>query len=228
MHPPNWRKYGFNSDAFSSINDEASAYWLGFLAADGSVGRWTMRLELATKDTHHVHAFAEWMECDAPIINVVNKGFASARLDINSVDLIRSLGAHGICRNKSTELFPPTTVPVHLIRHWARGLFDGDGHIGHYVTYKGARKENCRLVGSEHVIPWFAELVHTATGCPASAIVRRWKDRPGLTLVYSGRQRILAVCDWLYADHSIALQRKVDEIEFIRQWKSHATVSRKS
>ena len=232
------RLYEFNERAFESIADEQSAYWLGFLAADGSCGRWTTRLALAIKDADHVRLFADWIQTTAPIVvsdRALNgKTFSIATLDINSVALVRRLIGHGLVKQKSIHMQPPTTVPEHLIRHWARGIFDGDGHVGHYTSGR-YRKENCRLVGTADVIPWFAEQVKMATGCPAAAITKRHPDRPGLTLVYSGRQRILKVCDWMYEGATVSLRRKADEIEFIKNWKrpyiwkhDQATVSRKS
>ena len=64
---PDLKDYGYqnytikNPDLFSSINTEESAYWFGFLCADGHINKYnSIRLELSIKDKHMVFKFAKF------------------------------------------------------------------------------------------------------------------------------------------------------------------------
>src|SRR5436309_4936012 len=86
------RLYTLRADAFAAVDDEPTAYWLGFLFADGSVTRrGGVTLVLQERDTDHVRAFATFLGSDAPIASLTRQ--AGVRLNIHSVRLARDLRA---------------------------------------------------------------------------------------------------------------------------------------
>ena len=114
---------------FEIIDTEEKAYWLGFLYADGSVSSTDNRIELglAEKDLNHIEKFKEF-------IGIPNKisyrpQTKSYRYSFKSIPCKEDLIKHGCVPKKSLILKFPTEeqVPEHLIRHFIRGYFDGDG-----------------------------------------------------------------------------------------------------
>ena len=64
------RRYSHREDAFDRIGDEPTAYWLGFLFADGNLSsdraRRSVRLSLAERDEAHVEQFRRFLDCSSP------------------------------------------------------------------------------------------------------------------------------------------------------------------
>jgi len=118
---------------FNIIDTEEKAYWLGFLAADGSVSKKQLSLQLGEKDLEHLLKFKEFIGIDYKIRRRItklnNKEFIGYRYTISSSKFVRSLLNHNIYPNKGATINIPETIPNNLIHHYIRGLFDGDGCI---------------------------------------------------------------------------------------------------
>jgi hypothetical protein len=127
------RKYFPNEDAFDEIN-EYSAYWMGFLAADGYItpdGR-SIKLGLAVCDTKHVEKFRDWISPGSPVQTYSE----TASVRINSVKLAEKLISYGIKNRKSWDLDYPKNFPREYNRHFLRGFTDGDGSLYIFKTQK--------------------------------------------------------------------------------------------
>ena len=126
-----------NTSIFKVIDTEEKAYWLGLLYADGSVSQNTSHIELTLKieDKNHVEKFREFTKHKNKVIekNVMLDGkvFKNARLSFRCKKMKYDLIDKGCTPQKSLNLTFPTTdqVPSHLIRHFVRGYFDGDGSM---------------------------------------------------------------------------------------------------
>ena len=144
------RKYGFrrrrwgsknlNELFFDKITTERQAYWLGFLAADGSVqnkpGKRLLSVVLAAKDRIHLELFRDHIDSEHNIYhyerdhecNGYNFHSEVVQLDLASSRLVEGLIKNGIVPNKTETLQAPKLLQ-RLIRHWIRGYFDGDGSV---------------------------------------------------------------------------------------------------
>ena len=137
---------------FEIIDTEEKAYWLGFLYADGCVGSKEDKVELglAEKDLKHIEKFRDFM-------NITNKisyreKTKSYRMSFRSAKCKQDLIDKGCIPKKSLILdFPnENQVPKHLIRHFIRGYFDGDGWF--------TNTESCfqiGIIGTENFINGF-------------------------------------------------------------------------
>ncbi len=147
MPSPN-RKYFFNENFFEVIDTEEKAYWLGFIMADGCVSSsnkntTTDRLciNLKEEDIDHLVKFQNSINsfCKIKIKTIENKkrNFISntACLHISSTKLCSDLESLGICRNKTGKESIPN-ISKHLIRHFIRGFFDGDGSITNKKSFR--------------------------------------------------------------------------------------------
>jgi hypothetical protein len=112
---------------FQSINTNKKAYWLGFLAADGTVyigGRQhTVCLDLQPRDLHWLTRFRDTI---APGAKITQHGDRSYSVSIGSQELVHDLVRLGITPRKSNTLaWPP--IPEPFVIPFLLGYFDGDG-----------------------------------------------------------------------------------------------------
>lgn len=126
-------------NAFENIDDEESAYWLGFLYADGCVHshNYSFSMALHKKDKEHIYEFRTFLNSSNKVIPVKNHNtfaFYQGSKKIHE-DLIR----HGCIPRKSLTIkYPDFMINNTLENHFIRGIFDGDGYIysrpGRYVV----------------------------------------------------------------------------------------------
>lgn len=132
--------YKVNHDFFSKDNEE-SFYWAGFIAADGCIEKTKPRIVICLKDTDckHLDKFRNSVETDAPLVFTTRtdkrKGFKSGkyyscRIRITSKKMVNDLKRFNItsCKSKTFE-FPKHLLNNKYIKHFIRGLIDGDGGI---------------------------------------------------------------------------------------------------
>ena len=134
-----WKKrYPRNSDVFEKIDTPQKAYWLGFLYADGSVGKTkkTVRITLSTKDIEHLYKFKNFLNATNTEIKQNNKvendkNYELSYFAISDEKLCNDLIKAGCIPNKTYSLsFPSENIlPKELQYHFIRGFFDGDGSI---------------------------------------------------------------------------------------------------
>jgi hypothetical protein len=112
---------------FQVINTDEKAYWLGFLAADGTVyigGRQhTVRLDLQPRDLHWLTRFRDTI---APGAKITQNGDRSYSISIGSQEMAHDLIALGIGPRKSNTLEWPR-IPAAFAIPFLLGYFDGDG-----------------------------------------------------------------------------------------------------
>jgi hypothetical protein len=138
-------EYYCNYSFFENIDTEEKAYWLGFIYADG----WTeyhkntnsgyLGIELKRSDVNHLKKFNKSLSGNYPIKEHKRKDIEIPNyfIRINSVKMYNDLIKLGVVPNKTYSLKFPI-IPNHLIKHFIRGFFDGDGcvRIRHRETKK--------------------------------------------------------------------------------------------
>lgn len=136
------RKFKINENYFEVIDTEEKAYWLGFIMADGCISKTNTngnynRFEINLKegDIKHIEKMNKSFESNYPIkiIKKTNKKLdfeaTICNLRINCKKFVDFLMKNGITPNKTGNENIPNTIPYHLIKHFIRGFFDGDGSI---------------------------------------------------------------------------------------------------
>ena len=133
------RKYNYNENAFKEINDEESAYWLGFLYADGNINelRGICDLTMSEKDYTHLLKFRDYVITDKKMelikrkshLSTYSKDYYSYRIYITNKTITNNLVDKGCLWNKTFDVKFPSynIVPKNLMHHFIRGFFDGDG-----------------------------------------------------------------------------------------------------
>lgn len=127
------RKWQFRQDAFTTLTPEG-AYWLGFIEADGNIGRDkpTLTIRLQERDLIVLEQFADWLELARENIThrVHRNGFGECLLHVTSQTIHDDLVSYGIVPRKSWNWSGGFNIPNELLGHFVRGWFDGDGVAG--------------------------------------------------------------------------------------------------
>lgn len=128
------KKYTCDDNYFSIIDNATKAYWLGFIAADGSIDKNKKMLSIAQheKDEAILLDFLHDLSSNGIIYKRLqnHKKSIISRIQIYSSKLVDDLEKLGIRSNKTFDLNWDECIkfiPNKLIIDFVRGYFDGDG-----------------------------------------------------------------------------------------------------
>ena len=207
------RQNHFLERAFKKISTENSAYYLGLIIADGSISRCGTKFEitLGEPDQHILHEFALWLECSKPNISRrqrPNRTRIYHRLTLCSKSLVLDLAEWGVINAKTVDMTLLKELPLDLERHFLRGFWDGDGHVGKKSFEVGIRseifarqlREIMARVGGE--LPPFR---HRETNAGEDFFIMAVASR-----------RFQYLRDQMYLDSSVFLKRKRQK--YLKHW----------
>jgi hypothetical protein len=122
---------------FKNLDSPEVQYWLGWLATDGGIYRYTIRLGLAEKDADIVENFAKF--CKGHVSIVTPKKYSPMHnCSFSNKDIAEYLISLGITRKKTL------TLKLNVSITWAMllGIIEGDGW-----TYQDKRVINKKTIG---------------------------------------------------------------------------------
>lgn len=210
----NKRIYDVN-DSFFSVLNEKSAYWLGFIYADGYISKTEncLRITLSAKDEDHLVKFKEDISSESPITYHMNRYSEKysltkkARISIFSKQIKEDLLKLGCGPMKSlTCTFPE--IQENLIPHFIRGYFDGDGSI--YIVKPYGRMKNpsigISIIGTED----FLKEMKAKIGFGPEKNLRKDKrlNNTIRILEFAGYNIVNRFGDYIYKDSTVQLDRK--------------------
>lgn len=216
-----------NLDFFKKIDSEKSAYYLGFLYADGCVqiknNAYMVSLKLKSNDQIIIEKFRNIMSPSSPIKISKNKDSENtySYFRINKKEICEQLIHHGCVPNKSLILEFPTAIPNELIRHFLRGYSDGDGCI--YAnklqktkTSKSYTNYIWKIVSTKMFTKKIELILKEQLDINCSQSLSRPKTNQITTVLsIGGNYQTMKLLDWLYKDATIYLPRKYDKyLEF--------------
>jgi DNA-binding transcriptional regulator WhiA len=158
----NAKKHCCNESLFSgSISTEKEAYVLGLLYSDGWIStakHKSYTFGIQSTDLEIPAQVKAILEATHPV--VVKKSYSTAHktayeLRIDSKTLVNSLKRHGVVERKSHCLNAPDSVNQEQLKHFIRGLWDGDGS----VKVRRGKYPTLSLVGSFDLIVWVCEFL---------------------------------------------------------------------
>lgn len=215
------RTHSFNEKFFDVVDTEAKAYWLGFLYADGYnyEKRGTVKISLQCRDESFLTRLKDQLGYKGEIKrhSTISKDktrvLEYSTLYLHSKHMSRACVVAGFYQNKSLTLQFPTSdqVPDHLLHHFVRGYFDGDGCIS--FSRQNPRGSTFEITSSPHFIKSLSSRfigmgftpyikLHT-NGITKTVRLCRFKER-------------VKLIHWLYRDATVFLGRKRDKcIDFV-------------
>lgn len=222
------RKHFFNENYFENIDTEEKAYWLGFIAADGSIVKsskynsYRLYINLSHIDKNHLEKFKtaigandieleEYMSTDG-FCNP--NGTITSRIVLNSLKLCADLAKYHIHQRKSYDIEMPN-INDDLIPHYLRGFFDGDGSYYYQYDVKNNRyRYSFEVVGVSEVL--FKQIQEYLLSVNIKTNIYYRKGAKSIRLMSGSRQEILKLIDLLYSNSNIYLDRKYQKINEIK------------
>lgn len=210
------RKYIFNLDFFKKIDSPEKAQVLGFIYADGcnQPKKGTVKIAIQYGDKNYLKDINRVMESNIPIkfIKRLQKTWQDqARLSIYSVEVCKDLIKLGCVPKKSLILkFPDKSIlPPHLISHFIRGYFDGDGCI----TQSSRRniEVNCSICGTLEFCESMKEILFNTLSLKSFIIYNNPQNNGAnayVIFILGGYYGVKKFLDWIYKDSCFHLERK--------------------
>lgn len=200
------RRLKFNENAFAKITPE-SAYWIGFLMADGNTNRNRVSLRLATKDKNHIYKFKNFLKSEHAVAYTkpkpcFNGSISSGAygIEINSKKLVSDLLFFGFTRKKS---FTAKVAHLETNKDFWRGVIDGDGSVGSWKS-RNTYRAGLSLCGSYDMMIQYKTFLRLH--CPkCKAAIHKQKN---IFVVIIGGQEAVAILKLLYEDAPVYLDRK--------------------
>jgi DNA-binding transcriptional regulator WhiA len=202
-------KAGVDRTFFKSIDSEIKAYTLGLMATDGYImytpkGRY-FAIELQQPDSIVLHAIAQTIKgndsCVKPCIRPGKK--PSEKMIVYSRDLVEQLMELGITL-KTGDRQCIKDFPASIAKHYLRGIFDGDGSI--------RVKNGMQIVlsvSSKDLAYGVAELANLHLGLEPKVRQSTVNNKPFYTVGFWGVHKARPLVEWVYADSTIAIPRKL-------------------
>jgi DNA invertase Pin-like site-specific DNA recombinase len=217
------RKYSCDHSFFDRIDTEEKAYWLGFIAADGSIGGNELVVRLVPEDRDHLLEFRKALSSTHPVRDYTNYSELHGRFrshsqfSIRSLHLTTALHEWGVVAKKTATIQWPHGLDENLLRHYLRGYIDGNG--GFYVsTPKGARYKRWSPIiyfsvrSNRRFLEGCQQYLIEKCNLSQVKIVKPGSGKGVHVLAYSGRTQVTRVARWLYADATVYLPRKYQKI----------------
>lgn len=225
LYKSKYGKYAVNEHYFDNIDNEWKAYWLGFLYADGcnetnkkngtkNVNR--LSISLAKIDKEHLQKFLNSLQAENPIKDFIarldGKEYKTSKITICNENICKQLNNKGCVPQKSLILKFPTEdiVPKHLIRHFIRGYFDGDGCIS---INKELKNINFNILGTYDFLYEMQKILIKECGVDETVIRLNGKGNKAYSFAYGGYADVESIYKYLYKDCNVYLQRKLDKFD---------------
>lgn len=202
-------------DFFSNLS-ALSSYWLGFIAADGTL--WnrdkSISIGLNRRDAGHLYKFKRAIKTNARLGYV--KSNDSAHISICCRPMYESLIQLGIMPNKSLNI-NHVRLPTYLMRHFIRGVFDGDG----WISGKKVTHVQFGIAGNRPFLRHIQSILIKKCHVNRVKLYQLSGEAGAYKLQYTGSQ-IFKILDFLYnnSDSQMRLTRKYQKtLELRKQFK---------
>lgn len=193
-----------NNNFFSTRNMK-SAYWAGFIAADGCIhDNKNVSIDLQYKDRSQIFKLKAALKHEGHVFERrSDKKFS--RLAFKSEKIVIDLKRiYNISSRKSLTLKSPNIKQENIIRAFIRGFMDGDGSIYYYNNKRGCAVS---FNGTKEMLVWVKSNIKKYI--PELSNPTIIYNRPIHKLTFTGEQ-VARILDWIYiySDAWTRLDRK--------------------
>lgn len=204
---PKHRKYTFTNN-LKNIDTPEKAYWFGFIHADGSINNNGLNLEINKRDIEQIKNFNIFMQSTGVIRETAKDCVATG---IYSTELSLELQSIGLIKNKS-KVYQKVNIEYDLLRHYYRGLIDGDGWIVKHLNKKTLNHQYEIGLCCSHmeVIIDFEEYIKKELG--VEKIGCRRKARTVNQIIIGGNNRFIKLVELLGYNEFYSMPRKLELI----------------
>jgi transposase-like protein len=221
--PERYVRHFFREDepsVFRDIDTPEKAYWLGFITADGTIvgirpGNLRVEVTLKGSDSEHLENLNRFTSNTRDLkhyeAETISEGVRPyARFVVSNRAVVADLLRGGVHPNK-TGREKPWDGPEHLMRHYWRGVIDGDGSI--YDSHRSPTP-SVVLVGSEDLCSAF--LLWANKVCGTKTRVQTDLRSPNhYRASVGGNRQVQELVHELYRDCDTFLRRKMGRAQRI-------------
>lgn len=205
------RKFQFNESYFEVIDNSTKAYWLGFIAADGTItergNSKSLTINLQWNDKSLLDCFKSDLEYDGNIYELpIRKRNPNKQcvIRINSYKLCTDLSKYYITPRKSfTVQFPE--IDECFYKDYIRGYFDGDGCIS---INKYGKPMFTIVSGSKIILEQINKILSEKCHIEPSSILTR---KSVFTMGFYSKDKVKRVFQYLYTNADRFLERKFNK-----------------
>jgi len=197
--------------AFEKIEDQETAYWVGFLLADGTVYRGS--LVLAIKDKDHIMKFKHFLGCNSPIVEAPSTNWETYEpiwiLRIGCNRIIHDLAKYRVI-NKKTHNKRIENIPDGYISHFIRGFFDGDGCVSvnsHKKHPSWIPSLQLTFTSNKKMIENIQSVLVQYCDVKKAKFFQSKQYHTSFILSFSAKQA-RNVAKWMYSDANVFMTRK--------------------
>ena len=212
----------FDESVFDLIDSEEKAYWLGFIYADGYIdaNKFIFEISLKGSDKEHLEKFNKFMKHkDKNHVKISNskcgdKCFERCRWYVSNKHLWNILNSYGCTPNKSLTLEFPNFLIFkydHLIRHFIRGYFDGDGSFSRYLL-KTCVNPHIQIIGTH---AFLIKILEYSQLDGRFGKDKRWKNNT--EYIEFDKENGIKFINYIYDNCNIYLDRKYKLYQFFKQ-----------
>ena len=220
-------KCSFNDHAFDELTPEV-AYWLGFIASDGSVhkNRNTLTIGLQQQDKAHLESFLKFLNYSGDVkirdAKLNNKRFPIAYVNINSKYIKKQLATYGIVPTKSNlDIDYLSYISDKCKLYFIFGYLDGDGHISSINTKSSSLTIN--ILGNKKFINSIDEVMRNKFYFNGKIYQSNHNGTIKYTYVISTTSQCLQFLS-KYIDCPYVLQRKLQKAKEWQYYYQNKTV----
>lgn len=208
-----------NENYFEAIDNHNKAYWLGFIAGDGHVGKTQkgsycrVTIHLALKDINHLEKFKKDSESDQTIFTgqeickLNGKMGYWCRITINRKKMCEDLVALGVGNDKSTNMVFPN-IPEKFMPDYFRGLIDSDG------CWCVTKSHGYKIMKLGFVSPVYSHIddfrKYLYKYCGTNNNIKIRKQPGCYSISYGGDEQLYRVYKFVYSTPGTFLDRKYE------------------
>lgn len=210
------RKYTLNENYFGNIDSHEKAYWLGWMASDGSISHNNVCLQIQISDIEVLENLKKSVGFNGPISIRKQAGEKivcgrlcniqdACRISFYSNKMMNSLIKHGLDNNKSYSLIFPDTISEELLPSFVRGYWEGDGSLN-----KSKRSHNAIIVSTENFCNKLKSII--IEKLKVNVIIQKApKCHSTFLLSVCGSYQCLRFLNWIYSTDGYVLKRKYNQ-----------------
>jgi hypothetical protein len=224
-HSESRQEYDINNNFFTNIDSEENAYFLGFLYADGNVDKDgnSITICLHQRDIDVLEKFMNFLyNGEKPKLRIDREIYRA--FTITNKQMREDLIKHGCVPNKTFNIRMPTTFddPV-LIKHFIRGLYDGDGCIT--IGKDNDNRIRTVLTGFIDMLSGVKDLLKKELSIEAHLYKEKRGSEGIFNLFISDLEGSYKFIKWLYSDATVYMERKYQKhLEALKIFDEKMTV----
>lgn len=203
------RNKKYIEDVFFNKTEE-SAYWIGFIAADGSLSdkRHSVEIEIQIRDINHLKKFSKFVTYEDNLKIGIRDKTKSCRATLINQKMYDDIKNYNLMPNKSFKIRFLNIISNfnnddNLIKHFIRGYFDGDGSVTYRDNLTNLKVGFC---GNKEFLLELQEYLNKLLNIETIMYSKKGTDIKSLYIRH--KQDAIKFLNYIYEDSNIYLDRK--------------------